>query len=77
MDEAAKFAINAEKWANAHVACIKNNMSFEVWTENELKKMGILNWEVDKAVALAERRAMPKSKYNRKNPKVGPPKRRS
>ena len=81
VQEQATFAINAEKWANAEIACKKNNIDFEVWTEETLKKMGILNWEADKAVLAAERRSMSKSKHTlkpvRSRPKVGPPKRRS
>lgn len=80
IEEQNTFVLNAEKWQNASIACTKNGMKFEIWTENELKKLGILNWETDKNVVIAERRAMPTSKYNPKNrnkPKVGPPKRRS
>lgn len=80
IEEQATFALNAEKWQNAHTACVKNNMLFEVWTEDTLKKMGILSFEADKSLLMAERKAMPKSKYNpnnRRKPKVGPPKRRS
>ena len=32
-------------------------MIFEVWTENHLKAMGILNWETDKAVLINESKA--------------------
>lgn len=82
IQEQSTYVINAEKWANAELACRKNNIGFEVWTEDTLKKMGILNWEADKTVLAAERRSMSKSKHSlkpigRTKPKVGPPKRRS
>ena len=78
VNEVMTYAVNQEKWAVAESFCLKNNMTFEVWTEIKLKKFGILNWETDKAVLMAESKDSKKPKLrhlNRKKPTR--PKRRS
>lgn len=32
---------NVSKWYAARELCTKNNMKFEIWTENELRKLGL------------------------------------
>ena len=55
--EVATYAVNRSKWNKAKKFCKRNVMIFEVWTENHLKAMGILNWETDKAVLINESKA--------------------
>ena len=55
--EVATYAVNRSKWNKAKKFCKRNGMIFEVWTENHLKAMGILNWETDKAVLINESKA--------------------
>ena len=37
----ALWAVNSEKWKAAQQICEKNQIQFQVWTENELEKLGI------------------------------------
>ena len=37
----AVYAKNMSKWRAATELCAKNNMKFEVWTEHELRKLGL------------------------------------
>jgi hypothetical protein len=56
------WAVNCEKWDAALKYGEQFNYKFEVWTQDTLKEMGILNWETDKTVLLAERTASNKPK---------------
>ena len=76
VEETARFAINSKKWKNANNACAKNGLKFEIWTEEELQKLGILSWEVPKSVLLAEKK-LSKSAGNKTVRKYTRPKRRS
>ena len=42
INEVATYTINQTKWEAAVELAEKNNMTFEIWTEDELKKMGLL-----------------------------------
>lgn len=80
--ECKTWETNQAKWFAARQFAELYGMRFEVWTENELKKLGIIQGFAagDKALMKAERRAMPASKYNPTNRKRKPttrPKRRS
>ena len=35
------YSKNLSKWTAARELCAKNNMKFEVWTEHELRKLGL------------------------------------
>lgn len=41
LTEVATYAINQEKWKAAREFCLINNITFEVWTEDTLKQIGI------------------------------------
>lgn len=41
INEVATYAVNDEKWKAARAIAQKNNLVFEVWTENTLEKLGI------------------------------------
>ena len=56
------WAVNCEKWDSALKHGEKLDYKFEVWTQDTLKEMGILNWETDKSVLMAERTASDKPK---------------
>ena len=42
LNETATFAVNQEKWKAAKEFCVKNNIEFQVWTENTLKHLDIM-----------------------------------
>lgn len=42
ISEVATWVVNNEKWIAARYYCAKNNMTFEIWTEDTLDEMGIL-----------------------------------
>ena len=62
MHEMMVWAVNCEKWDAALKYGERLDYKFEVWTQDTLKEMGILNWETDKTVLLAERAASKKPK---------------
>lgn len=37
----AVYAKNLSKWHAAREICARNNMKFEIWTENELRRLGL------------------------------------
>ena len=39
--EVATYAINQEKWKAAKSFCDRNNLKFEVWTEDDLTRLGV------------------------------------
>lgn len=41
LTEVATYAINQEKWKAAKEFCLRNQIVFEVWTEDTLKQLGI------------------------------------
>jgi hypothetical protein len=43
ISESLTYIKNQSKWKAAKAYASKNNMKFVIWTENELKQMGILN----------------------------------
>ena len=75
IEETARFAINAEKWKNAQIACSKNGLRFEIWTEETLQKMGILKWEAEKSQLLAERRLLKRKETTKRKPYTRPTRR--
>lgn len=75
--EVMTYAVNQSKWAAAQEFCDKNKIIFEVWTEVKLKKIGILNWEVDKAILMQESQSASKPKLKQFSKKPTRPKRRS
>lgn len=72
----ATWAINSEKWKAAKILCEKNDIAFEVWTENELKSFGIpiQSSPTDKKVLSEEKRPKLKPLKRRHSPR---PKRKS
>ena len=42
INEVATWVVNNEKWLAARYYCEKNNMQFEIWTEDTLNEMGIM-----------------------------------
>ena len=69
INEVATYAVNTEKWKAAQLIAEKNNMTFEIWTEDTLKEMGILNGQQDKSILQSE-----STKSNK--PKMRPVRRR-
>ena len=79
IEEVMTYGVNQEKWAEAEKVCKRNNISFEIWTEIKLKKLGILNWETDKGILMQESKKSSKPRLrhlNRTKPRTRP-KRRS
>jgi hypothetical protein len=62
INEMMSWAINCEKWDSALKLAERTNIIFEIWTEDTLKAMGILNWETNKSVLMSERTASTKPK---------------
>jgi len=62
--DVATWAINSEKWKEATLLCKKNNMTFEVWTEDTLESMGIStnSKSVSQSILLRESSSRPKLK---------------
>ena len=82
VEAVATYMINQEKWKAASELAKKNGMSFEIWTEDTLKEMGILNANQDKLVLKEESTNSKKPKMKslkRAKPKkpVSRPKRKS
>jgi len=76
--EVMTYAVNQEKWSTAKRFCRRNGMKFEVWTEDHLKQLGILTWETDKSVLMAESKDSKKPKMKSLTiKKPNRPKRRS
>lgn len=77
VNESSTWMVNQAKWEAASKVAERNKCTFEIWTEDTLKEMGILKWETDKLVLSAESRSSnkPKMKPIRKN--VKRPKRKS
>lgn len=44
LSESLTYIKNQSKWKYAHQFAAKNNMKFVIWTEKELKSMGIMKW---------------------------------
>ena len=42
INEVSAYLVNTEKWKAASEVCKKNDLIFEIWTEDELKQMGLL-----------------------------------
>ena len=42
INEVATWIVNSEKWKTAVDICKRNNMTFEIWTEETLGEMGLL-----------------------------------
>lgn len=57
------YVINMSKWEKATEAAKRNDFIFEIWTENTLKEMGILNWETSKTTLLIESSKSKKPKF--------------
>ena len=74
IEEVATWLTNQEKWKEAQYHCDKNNMTFEIWTEDTLDEMGI-----QKKITLSEKKNIaPKPKHKKvTRPKRPRPKRRS
>ena len=54
LEEVVTWAVNNEKWKAAFKLADRNNFTFEIWTEDTLKEMGILHWETPKQTVLKE-----------------------
>ena len=78
LKEVMTYAINQEKWSTAKRYCRRNGIKFEVWTEKKLKELGILSWETDKSVLMAESKDSKKPKMKKVSyKKPNRPKRKS
>lgn len=42
LNEVSTWLVNSEKWKSARTICEKNNLKFEIWTEEELAELGLL-----------------------------------
>ena len=47
----ATWIVNNEKWLAARYFCEKNNMKFEIWTEDTLNEMGIMKSATPQVIA--------------------------
>ena len=74
ISEVATWAINSEKWKAAKALAERNDVSFEIWTEETLTKMGISTSATGAQRAQRAERAKPKLKPIRNTQR---PKRRS
>jgi hypothetical protein len=73
INEVETWVTNQEKWKSAKYYCSKNNMQFEVWTEDTLTEMGIM--KSPKLKTLNERKKVTRPRPT--TPKRPRPKRRS
>lgn len=73
--EVATWAVNSEKWKAAREVAQRNNLSFEIWTEDTLTEMGISTTATGAQRAQRNLRARPKLIPIRRT--VSKPKRRS
>jgi hypothetical protein len=71
MEAVSTWIVNQEKWKTAEFYCNKNNINFEIWSENTLTEMGIMkSFQGSKGKLLAERKgAKPANKPTRPRPK--------
>lgn len=56
VESVATWVINQEKWKSAKFYCEKNDMSFEIWSENTLDEIGVQ--KKNTTVPLAEKKAI-------------------
>jgi len=75
INEVATWAINTEKWKAARELAARNNLTFEIWTEDTLTQMGISTTATGAQRMQKAERAKPKLIPIRR--KVQRPKRRS
>ena len=75
INEVTTWLTNQEKWKEARYHCERNNMTFEVWTEDTLDEIGIMK---QKTLKPLNENKKPKMKpVNKTRPKRPRPKRRS
>ena len=70
VQEFGTWLVNQSKWSAARDVCDKNGFEFHIWTEDELKSLGIDRLKADgttllKEKAVMKRRASPKKKITR------------
>jgi len=63
LNEMLTYTVNMAKWHKATEVSKDNKFKFEIWTEDTLKNMGILNWETSKTVLLKESKKSKKPKF--------------
>lgn len=71
MNEVTTYMVNQTKWEAAEAFCKQNKLTFEVWTENNLRDLGIMNLKADGKTLLGEKGLMKKKSIlrNVKRPK--------
>lgn len=73
--ELSTYLVNEAKWMAASEVCRKNGFLFHIWTEDELKSLGISSMKADGTTLLKEKAQMKKRASPRKT--ITRPKRKS
>ena len=68
INEVAVYVVNQQKWKAATEICVKNKMSFEVWTEETLTRLGIMKNFQARVPKEIKKTQAPKSKPKRPRP---------